>query len=206
MEEEALEFDLQVVEFIFSQLALKAAKNQWGDDAMKASEKEMKQLKWWKSFQPVHWSELNEEQRRTVLKSHICLQKKRTSEVKAWMKAGSNRQWRYIDKEKVSSLMAATKSVLLSCIIDAREGHDVAVIDIPNAFVQMAIEEEKDRFIVRMRGEVVDILCHLAPEIHAPFVIKNKQGNKQIHVKCLNDLYGWMVVSLLYYKKFMRSL
>jgi hypothetical protein len=30
----------------------------------------------------------------------------------------------------------ATEAVLLSCIIDAEEGRDAAVIDIPNAFIQ----------------------------------------------------------------------
>ena len=103
MEEEAPEFDPRVMEFIFTQLTIKAAKNLWGDDVMKASEKEMKQLHWQKSFQPMHWSELNEEQCRTVLESHIFLQKKRTGEVKAWIVAGSNRQQGYIDKEEASS-------------------------------------------------------------------------------------------------------
>ena len=95
---------------------------------------------------------------KTVLESHIFLQKKRTREVKAHMVAGSNRQCRYIDKEEASSLTVATEPLLLSCIIDAREGHDIAVSDIPNTFVQTVIEE-KDKVIVRMRGEVVDILC-----------------------------------------------
>ena len=63
----------------------------------------MKQLHWCKSFWPMHWSELNEEQRKTVLESHIFLQKKRTGEVKARMVAGSNRQRGYIDKEEASS-------------------------------------------------------------------------------------------------------
>ena len=122
------------------------------------------------------------------------------------MVAGGNRQRGYIDNEDASSPTVTTESVLLSCIIDAREGRDVAVIDIPNAFVQTVIEDEKDKFIVRMRGEVVDILCKLSPETYKPFVTTDKRGNRQILVKCLNALYGSMVASLLYYKKFSRSL
>jgi hypothetical protein len=34
--------------------------------------------------------------------------------------------------------------VLLSCIIDAEEELDVAVVDIPNAFVQTRVDNEKD--------------------------------------------------------------
>ena len=50
----------------------------------------------------------------------------------------------------------------------------MAVIDIPNAFVQMVIKDEKDKFIMRMHGEVVDILCKLAPEVSVPFVMMDK--------------------------------
>ena len=63
-------------------------------------------------------------------------------------------------------------------MIDAREECDVAVINIPNAFVQTAIEDEKDRFIVQLRGEVVDILCCLAPDVYKPYVSADKHGNK----------------------------
>ena len=74
------------------------------------------------------------------------------------MVARDNRQRGYIDKQDASSPTVTTESVSLSCIIDAKEGRDVAVIDIPNAFVQTVIENEKDKFSVRICDEVVDIL------------------------------------------------
>ena len=80
------------------------------------------------------------------------------------------------------------------------------MIDIPNEFIQTVIEEEKDKFIVQLCNEVVDILCKLVPEVYGPFVMMDKQGNKQLLVKCLNALYGSMVASLLYYRKFTQSL
>ena len=122
------------------------------------------------------------------------------------MVAGSNKQHGYIDKEDASSPTVATESVLLSCIFNTRQGRGVKVIDIPNAFVQTVIEDEKDKFIVQIRGELIDILCRLAPEVYGPFITVDKHGNKQILVKCLNALYGSMVSSLLYYMKFTRSL
>jgi hypothetical protein len=36
----------------------------------------------------------------------------------------------------------ATEAMLLSCIINAKEERDVTVIDIPNAFIQMQVEDE----------------------------------------------------------------
>ena len=120
--------------------------------------------------------------------------------------AGGNQQRGYIDKQDANSPTVATESILLSCIIDARKTRDVAVIDIPNAFVQTVIEEEKDKFIMRLHGDVVDILCKLAPTVYAQFITMDKRGSKQLLVNCLNALYGSMVASLLYYRKFTPSL
>jgi hypothetical protein len=40
--------------------------------------------------------------------------------------------------------------VLLACIIDADEEQDVAVVDIPNAFVQTRVENEKDMAFIKI--------------------------------------------------------
>jgi hypothetical protein len=56
--------------------------------------------------------------------------------------AGGNKHQDYIYKEDASSPTIATESVLLSCIIDAKEGRDLTVINIPNAFIQMQVEDK----------------------------------------------------------------
>jgi hypothetical protein len=53
----------------------------------------------------------------------MFLKEKRDGFLKGRTVAGGNKQ-------------RDTEAVLLSCIIDAEEGRDVAVIDIPNAFIQ----------------------------------------------------------------------
>jgi hypothetical protein len=40
--------------------------------------------------------------------------------------------------------------MLLSCIIDSKEERDVAVINIPNAFIQTWVEDEKDMAIIKI--------------------------------------------------------
>jgi hypothetical protein len=80
------------------------------------------------------------------------------------------------------------------------------VIDVPNAFIQTKVHDEKRRVIIRIRGMLVDILVKVAPEVYKPYVTNDKKGNKQILVECLNALYGTMVASLLYYEKFCNSL
>ena len=120
--------------------------------------------------------------------------------------AGGNKQRDYISKEDASSPTVSTESVLLSCIIDAEEKRDVAVIDIPNAFVQTRVEDEKDMAIIKLRGVLVDILVALAPDVYKSYTSTDKKGSIQLLVQCQNALYGTMVASLLYYRKFTKSL
>ena len=52
----------------------------------------------------------------------------------------------------------------------------------------------------------MDVLCKIAPDIYGPYVTKDKKGNKQLLLQCLNAIYGTMIASLLYYGKFCRTL
>ncbi len=65
--------------------------------------------------------------------------------------------------------MVYTESVILTSILDAKEGRDVATIDIPNAFAQTIITDaQKDyRVIARIQGKLVDILVDIALDIRA---------------------------------------
>jgi hypothetical protein len=92
------------------------------------------------------------------------------------------------------------------CIIDTKEGRDVTVIDIPNAFFQMQVEDKVDMAIIKIRGVLVDILVQIAPNVYKSYVTTDKKGTKQLLVQCQNALYGTMVASLLYYHKFTKSL
>jgi hypothetical protein len=126
-----------VVAAIMTQLSLKVGLKEWGEEACMAAQSEMKQLHFRNTSKPKHWRELSQVQRQTVLESHMFLKQKRDGKIKGRTVAGGNKQRDYISKEDASSPTGATESVLLSCIIDAEEEQDVAVVDIPNAFVQI---------------------------------------------------------------------
>jgi hypothetical protein len=78
--------------------------------------------------------------------------------------------------------------VLLSCIIDADEHRDVAVVDIPNAFVQTRLENKKYMAFLKIRGILVDILVEISPEAYRSYISQDKKGNKQLLVQCQNEL------------------
>jgi hypothetical protein len=109
-----------------------------------------------------------------------------------------NKQQDYITKEDVSSPTVSAEAVVLTCMIDTLKDQDIAIIDIPNAFVQTVIEDEEHRVVVRNRGPLVDILVSIAPDVYAPYMSTNKAGQKVLLVQCLNAVYGTMVAALLY--------
>ena len=195
-----------VVAAIMTQLSLKAGLRECGKDAKKAVHSEMKQLHFRDTFRPMHWRDLTHSQRKSILESHMFLKQKRTGAIKGRTVAGGNKQRDFISKEEASSPTVATESVLLTCIIDAEERRDVAVVDIPNAFIQTRIEDEKDMAIIKIRGILVDMLLDVAPDTYTPYVTVDKKGVKQLIVQCLNAIYGTMMASLLYYNKFRKSL
>jgi hypothetical protein len=196
MQDDFYQSDIDVAATVLAQVSLKAALKLWGNDAKLAVEAEAKQLHWRKSFKPVHCKDLSAMQLKQILESHMFLTKKHDGLVKARKVAGGNKQRDYVAKEDASLPTCATESVLLSCAIDAKEKRESAVVDIPNAFIQTVVEDEKDKVVIRIRGMMVDVLCKIAPEVYEPYVTYDKKGNKQLLVICLNALYGTMVASL----------
>jgi hypothetical protein len=195
-----------VVAAVLAQLSLKNDLKEWGNKAYMAVKSKMKQLHFCNKFKSMHWSELTDTQRQTVLESHMFLKEKRDGKIKGRTVAGGNKQLDYTSKEDASSPTVTTESVLLSCIIDAEEERDVAVIDIPNAFIQTHVEDEKDMVIIKLHGVLVDILVVIAPNVYKSYATVDKKGVKQLVVQCQNALYGTMVASLLYFCKFTKSL
>ena len=121
--------------------------------------------------------------------------------LKAQQVAGGNKQWGYIMKEDASSPTVSSEAVMLTCVVDANENREVAIVDIPNAFIQTVVKDEKDRAFIHIRGPLVNILVSIAPDVYGPYVMVGKKGKKQLLVQCLTVLYGTMVVVLLIYNK-----
>jgi hypothetical protein len=144
----------------------------------------MKQLHLRDAFRPMHWRDLTHAQRKSILESHMFLKQKRTGAIKGRTVAGGNKQRDFISKEEASSPTVATKSVLLTYIIDAEERQDVAVVDIPNAFIQTRIEDEKDMAIIKIRGILVDMLLDIPSNTYTQYITVEKKGVKQLIVQC----------------------
>ena len=120
-----------VVAIIMTQLSLKMGLMTWKDKGRLAAKAEMKQLHMRDSFIPKHYKDLEVVQRKSILESHLFLKENKNGDIKGITVSGGNKQRDFISKEDSRSPTVSTEAVLLSCIIDAEEERDVAVIDIP---------------------------------------------------------------------------
>ncbi len=77
---------------------------------------------------------------------------------------------------------------MLTCVVDANKNRDITIVDIPNAFVQTIVEDEKDKALICIRGPLADILVSIALNVYGPYVMVGKKGKKQLLVQCLTAL------------------
>ena len=95
----------------------------------------------------------------------MFLRLKRDGSIKGIPVAGGNRQRELISKEDVIYPSVATEEVLLACIVDTQEGRYVVIVDTPKNFIKKTAEKEEDIVTIRFRGDLVDVLLEIAPEL-----------------------------------------
>jgi len=186
---------------------LNKAIKKWGQGASDAALKEMKQLHNRKCFVPIYAHTLSKEERRRIMRSLLFLIEKRDGTIKARHCADGSVQRNWISSESTASPTVYTESVLLSAVIDAKEGRDVAVSDVPNAFIQTEVserDEQGNRMIMKIRGVLVDILCNMDPSYREFVVVEG--GEKVLYTHILRAIYGLLVSAILFYKKFRTSI
>ena len=187
--------------------SLKHGLKKFGNAGCEAALKEMMQLHERAAFVPIDVSELTPAECRRAMDSLIFLVEKRDKTVKARTCANGRAQRAYMRKEDTTSPTVLTESILLTSVIDAREGRDVMTTDIPNAFVQTDVEEQElgKHHILKFTGVLIDMLVELDPELYGPYVTY-ENNVKVLYTLVMKALYGMLHSSMLYYKKFCKDI
>jgi hypothetical protein len=185
--------------------SLKQGIKKFGKRGVAAAHKELKQLNDRVVFEPISIEEMTAIERKRAMESLIFLNEKRDETVKARMCANGSTQRSYIAREDVSSPTASSEAILLTGVIDAKQKRDVMTLDIPNAFVQTKIPLNGDKIIMKIRGQLVDILLEICPGVYDDYV-RYEGKNKVLYVRMLKALYGMLISSILYYKKFRKDI
>ena len=167
----------------------------------------MKQLHDRTCWEPIKVSTMTPTEKAKALESLIFLVEKKDGRIKARHCANGSKQRNWINPEDAASPTVMTDSILLTAGIEAMEARDVATYDIPNAFIQTAVEKldkDGDRIVMKIRGAMVDMLLELDP-LYEDYVVYEK-GNKILYVHILRAIYGMLMSGLLYYKKFRAAI
>ena len=186
---------------------LKKGLQKFGDKAKASADKEMQQMINRKCFKPIHKAELNAIERKRAMESLLFLNEKRDGTIKARFCANGSTQREYMNREDTSSPTVSTEAILLTGVIEAEEGREVATCDIPNAFVQTEVEKkDKDgnRTIMKIRGVLVQLLCAL-DESYKEYMVYEK-GQPVLYTEVGMAIYGMLISALLFYNKLKADL
>jgi hypothetical protein len=165
----------------------------------------MKQLHERTVFEGIKIKDMTPLERKRAMESLLFLIEKRDGKIKARTCANGSTQREYIDREDATSPTVATEAILITGVLDAKQHRDVMTNDVPNAFVQTPVPQGGDKIVMKLRGQLVDLLVEIAPETYEPFIVY--EGNKKVlYVRMLRALYGMLIASILYYKKFRKDI
>ena len=92
--------------------------------------------------------------------------------------------------------------MFLTAVIDALESREVAVLDIPGAFMQADI----DKLVhARFTGEMASMLLHIDNDMYRDYVVIEK-GEKVMYMELLKALYGTLCAARLFWQKLSKQL
>jgi Reverse transcriptase (RNA-dependent DNA polymerase) len=182
---------------VMTQYSVRKGLKIFGEAGVEAVLQELQQLHNRKVIRPVLSSSLTYQEKKASLAYLMFLKEKRSGQIKGRGCADGRPQRETIPKEEASSPTVAVESVLLSCTMDAHEERDVAILDIPGAFMQVDMEG-----VVHMRidGPMAELLIRLDPAYYNQFV--EMKGDKKILYLLLEKaLYGTLIAAKLFWKK-----
>jgi hypothetical protein len=133
----------------------------------------------------------------------MFLKPKWCGKVKGCGCADGRKQCRYTDRADAASPTVATEAVFLTAIIDALENHDVAVINIPGAFMQVNLDNKMIH--ICLTGKMVELLLEIDHELYEPYLVRER-GDMVMYVKLLKALYRTMCAARLFWEWLSRQL
>ena len=147
-----------IVNFMFNQMSAKKGFKQFGTKAVAAMIKEYNQLNDMKVFSELDPATLTPEQKRKALRAVNLIKEKRCGIIKGRTCADGSSQRAYIPREEATSPTVSMESLIATLIIDAKEQRDVAVFDVPGAYLNADMPEDKF-VIMKFENEFADIMC-----------------------------------------------
>ncbi len=194
---------------MFTQMNANKGIKMFGERAIAAMIKEFKQLDAGPMDRkpvvcPMDPKSLSLEQKLKALDAVNLIQEKRDGRVKGRTCANGSKQHKFLkENESIASPTISLEAIIATLIIDAKEERDVAIFDVPGAYLHAKMPEDKN-VILKLRGQFVDIMCNVNPEYKRTIMYEN--GKKVLYLKVLRAIYGCIYSSLLWYNLYSETL
>jgi hypothetical protein len=194
---------------MFTQMSAKKGIKLFGESAVAAMFKEFHQMDQGPMpgkpvFGPQDPTLLTPLQKKKTLEAVNLIKEKRCGTIKGRSCAGGSKQRKYLKSdESTYSPTCSTEALMTTLVIDATEKRDIAICDIPGAYLQTALPPDKE-IHMRLRGQFVDIMCEVNP-VYKKF-ITYEHGKKVLYVRVLRAIYGCIESALLWYNLYSTTL
>ena len=147
---------------------------------------------------PIDPKLLTSEERKLALEAVHLIKEKRDGKVKGRTCANGSKQRQFLKEgETVASPAVSMEGIFLTFLIAAYEGRKVVSFDIPGAFLQAEMSDDK-LVLLKFRDDFVDMMCQVNPEHKKNVIIEN--GKRVLYMKIVRGLYGCIEAALQWYK------
>ena len=195
-----------VQHMLLSQMGVNKGIKVFGQNFIDTVSKEMQKFNDREVIIPKNPSQLTKEERHRDLTYLMLLKDKCDSTIKRRGCADGRRQRIYMAKDQTSSPTISNEARFLTLTIDAREGRDVAMCDIPGAFLQTDIPEGSDKVHIKIDGAMVELLDKINPQLYQKHFFLSRKRKPVLYGEARKAIYGTLNASLLFYKNLVKSL
>ena len=154
----------KAIGIMFTQMSASRGIKLFGEKAVLAIFKELKQLNDGvlprnPVIVPIGIESLMEADKKKALEAVNLIKVKRCGKIKGRTCANGSRQRNFIKAEdNFASPTASLEPILATLVIDAYEGRDVAVADVPGAYLHAKSPQDK-KVVLNLTGVFADIMC-----------------------------------------------
>jgi hypothetical protein len=186
-----------------TQYSLKKGLKKFNEVGEEALSKELLRLHIRDTLKPQNAEELGTDQKKGALESLVFLKEKRDGTIKGRTCADGWKQRETAEPGAATSPTVSLEYVIITSTIEAYKGREVAVVDIPGAYLSADMDEEK---IMLLRGRLAELMVKTAPNIYGKYITVDVRNQPVLYVKLQKALYGCIRSALLFYLKFVGGI
>jgi hypothetical protein len=192
-----------IMHHVMTQYSLKKGLKKFKEVGEEAVSKELLQLHMRDTFKPQDTEELSTNQKKGALESIMFLKEKRDGTIKGRTCADGRKQRETAEPGAATSPTVSLESVLITSTIEAYEGREVDVVDIPGDYLSADMDEE---VIMLLRGRLAELMVKTAPNIYRNYITVDAKNQPVLYVKLHKALYGCLRSALLFYLEFVGDI